>query len=58
MNIIFDRAIIIAMENKSVIIRLDIQFNSETQSYTGYLTLANGREYSIRLAGSVVRVNV
>ena len=56
MNIIYERAIKIAEEQKSVITRLDIQFNFKVQSYVGYLTLANGNEYRISLTGSQISI--
>ncbi len=58
MNIIYERALNIAEEQKTVIIRLDIQFNIKTQTFTGYLVLANGKEYRINLTGSQISINV
>lgn len=51
MNTIYETAIEIAGDQKSVISRLDIQFNFKTQEHKGYLTLANGNEYAISLSG-------
>lgn len=58
MNIIYERALNIAEEQKTVIIRLDIQFNIKTQTFTGYLVLANSKEYRINLTGSQISINV
>ena len=57
MNTIYESAIELANEQKTVIVRLDIQFNYKTQTHTGYLSLANGREYDIRATGWT-RINV
>ncbi len=47
MNKIFETAMQLAIKQQTLISRLDIQFNFETQEHTGYLMLVNGKEYRI-----------
>jgi len=56
MYTIYSSAMKTANENKSVIMRLDIQFNYKSQSHIGYLTLSNGDEYVISLDGTVMKI--
>lgn len=51
MNKIFETAMQFAIEQQTLISRLDIQFNFETQEHTGYLMLVNGKEYRITSHG-------
>lgn len=50
MNIIYEAAVELANEQRSIITRFDIEFDFEVQSYKGYLKLANGNEYTIGLS--------
>ena len=56
MNKIFETAMNLAIEQQTVISRLDIQFNFETQEHTCYLMLGNGKEYRITPQGQM-RIN-
>lgn len=58
MNVIYEKALDIAEKQNTVIIRLDIQFSIKTQTFTGYLVLANSKEYRINLTGSQISINV
>ena len=56
MYTIYKQAMKTARETKSVIMRLDIQFNYEAQVHRAYLTLSNGDEYVIAFDGSVIKI--
>lgn len=43
----------IARREKAVIIRLDIQFNYDTQSWYAFLTLDNGHYYTLYPTGGI-----
>lgn len=51
MNKIFETAMQLAIEQQTLISRLDIQFNFEKQEHTGHLMLVNGKEYRITSYG-------
>lgn len=52
MNIIYGKALSLAWEQKTVVTRLDVQFNYATQTYGGCVWLANGKRYKIFADGT------
>lgn len=57
MNIIYNRATKIAYDEKQPIVVMNIQFVYVTQSYIGYVELANGDEYKIFADGEIEKMD-
>lgn len=56
MDKIFETGSKLALEQSTVIVRFDIQFNYATQTHSGYLWLANNHEYRIDAGGGFEKV--
>ena len=56
MNVVYELAIKLAYEKKTMVSRIDIQFNYKSQSYSGRVWYVNGETYDIYENGAYIAI--